>query len=165
VASAAGLGDISTRALVRVWDSPHFSAVLGTELTFPSATDPLLGAEKYRVSPLAALIFHYKNVLFVPVYQQDISYAGNSARADINIIRFRPVIVAVWPRGWWTTVEPGLWWDIEDALLTEDTATLGFEVGKRITERLAFSGKPSVRLNGSEEFAWAVEFSLSYSLD
>ena len=162
VSSAVGLGDISTRALFRVWQSPHFSAVVGTELTFPTATDPLLGTQKYSVSPLAALVFQYRNFFFVPVYQQVISYAGNVDRNKINIIRFRPVLLAAWPRGWWTTLEPGLWWDLEDAFLTEDTATLGFEVGKRITERLAFSGKPSVRLNGSEEFAWSLDFSLSY---
>ena len=162
VSSAVGLGDIKTRALFRVWQSPHFSAVVGTELTFPTATDPLLGTQKFQVSPLAALIFQYRNFLFVPVYQQVISYAGNVDRNEINIIRFRPVLLAAWPRGWWTTLEPGLWWDLENAFLTEDTATLGFEVGKRITERLAFSGKPSVRLNGSEEFAWSLDFSLSY---
>ena len=64
-----------------------------------------------------------------------------------------------------TTLDPGLWWDLEDELLTEDTATLGLEVGKRLTDRLAFSAKPSVRLNGSEEFAWPIDFSLSYKLD
>ncbi len=53
----------------------------------------------------------------------------------------------------------------KDELLTEDTATLGLEVGKRLTDRLAFSAKPSVRLNGSEEFAWPIGFSLSYLLD
>ena len=105
VSSAVGLGDISTRALFRVWQSPHFSVVVGTELTFPTATDPLLGTQKYRVSPLAALVFQYRNFLFVPVYQQVISYAGNVDRNEINIIRFRPVLLAAWPRGWWTLTQ------------------------------------------------------------
>jgi hypothetical protein len=65
------------------------------ELFFPTASDPLLGAEKYSIAPAAAGVFQLlANLFFIPIYQQLISYAGDSNRADLNILRIRPVLLA-----------------------------------------------------------------------
>ena len=161
-----GTGDLSARALWRVWNRPKAAAFVGLEFFFPTASDPLLGTEKYSVAPTAAAFFQIRDDLFfIPVYQQLISYAGNDGRADLNILRIRPILLKNWPGRWWTLLDPGFLWDLEDDLLTSDTMTLGLEVGKHVTDRIALSGKPSMQVYGSEDFAWAFELSFTYRLD
>lgn len=161
-----GTGDLSARALWRVWNRPKAAVFVGLEFFFPTASDPLLGTEKYSVAPTAAAFFQIRDDLFfIPVYQQLISYAGNDGRADLNILRIRPILLKNWPGRWWTLLDPGFLWDLEDDLLTSDTMTLGLEVGKHVTDRIALSGKPSMQVYGSEDFAWAFELSFTYRLD
>jgi len=41
--------------------------------------------------------------------------------------------------------------------------TLGLEVGKILTPRFAVTAKPSIQTYGTEDFAWAVELSVTFS--
>jgi hypothetical protein len=41
------------------------------------------------------------------------------------------MILAQWPRGWWTLLDPGFLWDLEDDLESKDTMTVGLEVARR----------------------------------
>ena len=94
-----GIGDLSTRVLWRFLDTTRVSAFAGVEFAFPTASDPLVGTEKYSVVPTAALYVPvFDKVSFIPVYQQLISFAGEDDRADLNIVRFRPLVLAQWPR-------------------------------------------------------------------
>jgi hypothetical protein len=164
--SAFGIGDVSARILWRAWDHPRISTFVGLELFFPSAADPLLGSGKFVVSPIAGLVLKIlDNLYFVPFYQQFISYAGSDARAELNVLRIRPMLVAAWPRKWWTLLDIGLLWDLEDTLPLEDTMTIGLEVGKQLTDQLSLSGKPSIQAYGTEDFAWALEFALTFRFD
>ena len=43
--------------------------------------------------------------------------------------------------------------------------TLGLEVGKQLTDRIALSGKPGIQVHGSEDFAWAFELALTFRFD
>jgi hypothetical protein len=43
--------------------------------------------------------------------------------------------------------------------------TLGLEVGKLLTKRLAVTGKPSIQVYGTEDFAWAMELSIAFNFD
>ena len=65
-----GTGDLSTRVLWRAWNHPRVAAFVGLELFFPTASNPLLGTEKYSLAPTAAAFFQVlDNVFFIPVYQ------------------------------------------------------------------------------------------------
>ncbi len=161
-----GTGDLSARVLWRAWNNPRAAAFVGLEFFFPTASDPLLGTEKYSLAPTAAAFFQIRDDLyFIPIYQQLISYAGNDERADLNILRIRTVLLAQWPGRWWTLLDPGFLWDLEDDLPTSDTMTLGLEVGKQVTDRIALSGKPSIQVYGREDFAWAFELSFTFRLE
>ncbi len=163
--SEFGLGDLRARALWRFWHSGPAAAVVGVDLFFPTATDPLLGTEKYSVAFTAAFVYQIENIFLIPVYQQLVSYAGKDSRADIDIARFRPIVLAQWPHGWWTALDPGFLWDLEDDLPTEDTFTLGLELGKALTDRLSISTRPAIRAYGSEDFGWSVELAFSYHFE
>jgi hypothetical protein len=161
-----GFGDLSTRAIWRFLDTTHVTAFAGVEFAFPTASDPILGTEKYSVIPTAALYIPITDkISFIPIYQQLISFAGERDRADLEVVRLRSVVLAQWPRGWWTMLDPGFLWDLEDDRETKNTMTLGLEVGKSIAPRLAVTGKPSIQIYGTEDFAWAVELSLAFSFD
>ncbi len=71
-------------------------------------------------------------------------------------------IWAVWVRG---PEHPGFLWDLEDDRETKDTMTVGLEVGKLLTPQFAVTGKPSIQAYGTEDFAWAVELSITFSFD
>ncbi len=160
------IGDLSTRVLWRFFDTTQVAAFAGVEFAFPTASDPLVGTEKYSVVPTAALYIPvFDKVSFIPIYQQLISFAGEDDRADLDIVRFRPLVLAEWPRGWWTMLDPGFLWDLEDDRKTKDTMTLGLEVGKLLTQRFAVTGKPSIQVYGTEDFAWAMELSITFSFD
>ena len=73
-------------------------------------------------------------------------------------------VAAVDGPGWWAALDPGFLWDLENDVLTRDTMTLGVEVGKRLTDRIALSTKPSYRVYGTEDFVWAVEVIFSLTL-
>ena len=164
--SEFGSSDLSTRVLWRAWNHPKAAAFVGLELFFPTASDPLLGTEKYIASPILVGFFPLlDNLFFIPVYQHLLSYAGNDDRADINILRFRPLMLAQWPRGWWCLLDPGFLWDLEDDLPTKDTMTLGLEVGKQVTERMTLSGKPAIQVYGTEDFGWAFDLSFTFRFD
>jgi hypothetical protein len=164
--SQFGTSDLSARVLWRAWEHPRAAAFVGLEMFFPTASDPMLGTEKYSISPIAlAFLPITKRLFFIPVYQQLISYAGDNDRADLNILRFRPILVAQWPRRWFTLLDPGFLWDLEDDLETKDTMTLGLEVGKQVTDHIVMSGKPSIQVYGTEDFAWAFELSFTYRFD
>jgi hypothetical protein len=161
-----GTSDLSARVLWRAWNHPRAAAFVGLELFFPTASDPTLGTEKYSISPIAAAFFPItKNFFFIPVYQQLISYAGDDDRADLNILRLRPILLAQWPRRWFTLLDPGFLWDLEDDLKTDDTLTLGLEVGKQVTDRITLSGKPGVQVYGTEDFAWSFDLSFTYRFE
>jgi len=161
-----GISDLSIRALVRVSNQPRAAVFVGLEFFFPTASDPILGSEKYTIAPIvAAFVPLLDNVFLIPIYQQFISYAGNEARADLNILRIRPVVLMQWPKRWYTLLDPGFLWDLEDDLPLEDTMTLGLEVGRQLTDRVALSGKPSVQFYGTEDFDWAFELSWTYRFD
>ena len=56
-------------------------------------------------------------------------------------------------------------WDLEDDLESKDTMTVGLEVGKALTPRFTITGNPSIWAYGTEDFAWAVELSVTFSFD
>jgi len=62
-------------------------------------------------------------------------------------------------------LDPGFLWDLEDDRDTEDTMTLGLEVGKLLTKRISVTGKPSIQIYGTEDFAWAMELSITFNFD
>jgi hypothetical protein len=161
-----GMGDLSARALWRPWRNERLAAFVGLDLVFPTASDPILGTEKYSVAPAVAGFAQLMDRLaFIPVYQQIISFAGKDDRFDLNIVRFRPILVAYWPGELYTLLEPGFYWDLEDDRPNQDTMTLGLEVGRQLTKQTGLSAKPSVQVYGTEEFAWAFELTLSYRFD
>ncbi len=161
-----GTSDLSARVVWRAWNHPRVAAFVGLEFVFPTASDPILGTEKYSLAPIAAAFIQvFDNVFFIPVYQQLISYAGNDQRADLNILRIRPIVLVQLPRRWWALLDPGFLWDLEDDLPTRDTMTIGLEIGRQLTDEFALSGKPSVQVYGTEDFAWAFELSLTYRFD
>lgn len=164
--SEFGISDISTRVLVRVWNRRRVATFAGLELFFPTASDPILGTEQYSVAALAAAVVQLaERVFFVPVYQQFISYAGDDDRAEFNILRFRPMLIATWEHRIYTLLDPGFYWDLEDELPLKDTMTVGVEVGKRVGRRMTFSGKPSIKVYGTEDFEWAFELGATYRFD
>ncbi len=63
-----GLGDLRTRTLWRVWHTPLTATFIGVDLFFPTATDPLLGTEKYSIAPIAAFLYQIRKYRLTLLY-------------------------------------------------------------------------------------------------
>jgi hypothetical protein len=92
--SQGGLGD-TTLSLFFSPKSPGPGGMIwaiGPELYFPTATDDLLGAEKWGAGPTAVVIWQKHGWTYGALANHIWSYAGNEGRQEISSTFFQPVL-------------------------------------------------------------------------
>ncbi len=100
--SQFGLGDINLSLFVSPQNSSGEGITwgFGPVLLFPTATDDLLGAEKWGAGPTAVAL-NVRGPLTVGMLANHIwSYAGGSDRDDISNSLFQPFAAYTWPSAW-----------------------------------------------------------------
>jgi|SRR5262245_29070255 len=111
----SGLGDVQFRFFTLPWynDSKTLKVLAGLDFYVPSAQGALLdqpasnaivassiGTGLYRVEPIIGLVWNLQpNILFAPIYEQDISFAGDPKRLPINVGKWRIFGMYSWPTG------------------------------------------------------------------
>src|SRR5262245_5128366 len=106
-----GLGDLTTEFFFSprkpIQLGPHASLIwgIGPVFQFPTATDELLGTEKWSVGPdfvvfLSNSALHITtSFLILNVW----SFAGDENRADVNAMTLQPFLNHNLPKGWYLT--------------------------------------------------------------
>lgn len=105
--SQFGLGDINMSLFVSPQNSSDGGITwgVGPVLLFPSATDDLLGAEKWGAGP-AAVALTVRGPLTVGMLANHIwSYAGDSDRGDISSTFMQPFAAYTWPSAWTVSLQ------------------------------------------------------------
>jgi len=102
-----GLGDIYGQLLLIPYTKDNFFFAVGSGLTAPSATEDSLGGGKWQISPLAIPGWRFKDPrgIFFIKFQDYVSFAGKSDRADIHYMTFTPVLLMKLSERWWGGVD------------------------------------------------------------
>jgi hypothetical protein len=104
--SVFGLSDINYSALFTRTREASVHWALGPSVWFPSATDPLLGTEKWAAG-FGADALYIRNPWIIRVFaRQRWSFAGADDRADVNQSIIRPMITYGLEDGWFLISDP-----------------------------------------------------------
>ncbi len=133
-----GLGDLQFFDLVSIkqsWGRWGF----GPALVFPTATSKSLGAGKWQAGPSFALIYtKVKNLTVGAVFQNPISFAGDSSRPGVNSLIITPTftynipveyVPGYWKQGWFIGLSDYNWtfdWENGGA----GTIPIGLQAGR-----------------------------------
>ena len=173
--SVAGLSDIRLRVGARVLKGDDGAVFLGTEVYFPTATNPQLGGNEYRVGPTVVGSYRlpdwqstaYLWVEYLTGVTGQIGRGSNGgASADdssTSELRIRTRFSTLWSKTWWSFVEPRLFVDFDQNAKTG--AVLLFEWGRRLDKHWRVYLRPEVGLWGQSvpgAFNYGVEFGVRY---
>ncbi len=140
----SGLGDLYLQALFVPWLKNGFGIAVGTGMNFPTATDPTLGNGKWQAAPLAVPIWffeHGRGFFYIRV-QEHLSFAGDSARQDVNFSEVVPTVLRTFKRRWWVLADTNMRTDWEHAGVT--TFRSGLEIGRVLNPHFGLSVKPEI---------------------
>lgn len=110
---------------------------VGPIVSLPTATDEVLGTEKWSVGPAAAIVATPGRWVFGFVVNNLWSVGGASTREDINAFALRPFVYYNFPSGWYTVTSPtirAVWTaDSDDRWIVPLGGGVGkvFQVGKQ----------------------------------
>jgi hypothetical protein len=105
--SQSGLGDINLSLFVSP-DNPDNGGItwgVGPVLLFPTATDELLGAEKWGAGPAAIVLKTWDQWTVGMLANHVWSYAGESDRNDISSTFLQPFAAYTWPSAWTVSLQ------------------------------------------------------------
>ncbi len=101
-----GLGDIIYQGFFSPRDSGSFTWGVGPILSFPTATDEILGAEKWGAGPAAVGLVTSGPIVTGALISQIWSYAGDSDRQDVSLMTIQPFFNYNFDQGWYVTTSP-----------------------------------------------------------
>jgi hypothetical protein len=98
--SIFGLGDIMEEAFLSPSKENKVMWGVGTALSFPTATDSMLGAGKWSAGPAAVLVTTPKPWVIGMITYNMWSFAGDGNRADVNQFDIQYFVNYNLPKGW-----------------------------------------------------------------
>ncbi|QQL46088.1 transporter [Sulfuriroseicoccus oceanibius] len=101
-----GLGDLNYTGFLSPAKSGAVIWGVGPSLMFPSATDPLLGAEKWSLGPSAVILTQPKPWSLGLLGRHLWSVGGASDRADVNQTLLQPFVNYNLDNGWYLMTDP-----------------------------------------------------------
>lgn len=113
VGSTTGLGDIT----LMNWFSPlprgSFTWGVGPVTVWPTATDDVLGTDKFSIGPSAVLVYSNPKFIAASVINAWWSVGGDSDAPDVGIFYWQPIFTYFLPDRWYLTTAPVLLADLE----------------------------------------------------
>ncbi len=100
---------------------------LGPVFVFPTASEGVLGSEKWQVGPTVVGIFHAEKWQLAFLIQNPISFAGDKSRRDVNRLIWQPILVYWLQKQWYVGLQ-----GTPKSLNWENDAALTFPVSIRI---------------------------------
>jgi hypothetical protein len=156
--NATGLGDINISevfAMKSSWGKFGFGPCFG----FPSATNSVLGSEKWTAGLVAVVIYNKpKHLMLGAFVNQYFSYAGSSLRPNRNYMTIQPFIDYIFSKGYFIMINPVCTFDWEKDNYVIPLA-LGF--GKAFAKNLSAFVMPEYILTGSTKKSFVIQFNLN----
>lgn len=155
-----GFGDFNVRANWVPYMKGKVGVMLGSEFSFNTASNSVLGTGKNTIAPVGVLAFFLNDgLIFAPAYQQTVSYGGDSARRDVNIgaIDLYLVKLTKSKRNWFI-LDPTI---LADYANNRTSGTLEFEAGQIVGRMMGGIGsiyiRPGVGLGTDRIYNWNLE--------
>jgi len=104
--SATGLGDINPTFFLSPAKPGSVIWGLGPTFTLPTATDELLGSEKWSMGPAAVALTIQGPWVFGALVNNQWSFVGNNKRDEVNQMLLQPFVNYNLPAGWYLTSSP-----------------------------------------------------------
>jgi len=106
IGGESGLGDLNYQLFVSPAKPSKFIWGAGPALVFPTATEDILGSEKWSAGPAAVGLVMPGQFVVGFVAQQVWSYAGDDDRADVSEFLTQLFVNYNFSKGWYVTSAP-----------------------------------------------------------
>ena len=106
VHGASGLGDMSLSLFLSPAKVGPIIWGAGPIVSFPTATDDILGAGKFSVGPTVVLLRSQGHWLYGSLVYNLFSVAGSSTRSDVDQMLMQPFVNYNLPHRWYLTSSP-----------------------------------------------------------
>jgi hypothetical protein len=131
ISSTSGIGDVNLSLFLS--PSRAFHRIIwgaGPIVSFPTASEAILGTKKLSVGPTAVALTSRGHWLFGMLVNNVFSVAGPSARADVNQMFLEPFVNYNFRHGWYLTTSPEATADWEKQRSQRWLVPVGGGVGK-----------------------------------
>ncbi|MCK9452669.1 MAG: hypothetical protein M0Q90_13325 [Bacteroidales bacterium] len=161
-----GLGDVTMSAFFSPKAPTSKGLIWGVGPVFvvPTATDKLLGAEKFGVGPTAIGLMQVGKITVGLLFNHVWSVAGSATRADINNSFFQPFLAKNFPGGYAVSLNTELsqnW----DAKATTGTINIGgskvIAIGKQRAQ-IAFGPRIPYGNGNNSDWGFRAQFTLLF---
>ena len=144
----------------RIYASSNVALFLGTDGSFPTASEKQLGTGKYTIRPggaMAVRLPRVRSLLFV--LAEDVnSIGGDPSRLDIHFTQVQSTINTIWSKQWWSLASTTV--DIDWKHRQQVAVNLLGEIGYRFDNHWRVFAGPAVGVMGRDTVLgldWAVQ--------
>jgi hypothetical protein len=156
--NATGLADMTFAdnvAFKTSWGKFGF----GFNLSFPTATAPVLGSGKWMAGPSGVIFYNKpKHMMLGLVVNQYFSYAGSPSRPPVCYMNVQPFIDVIFNKGYFIMINPICTLDWQNGNYTVPLA-LGF--GKAFAKNLSCYVMPEYVVSGPTRNTFIIQFNLN----
>lgn len=163
-----GIGDFNITAFVAPRNTDGLVWGVGPVLSFPTASDDVLGSEKYSAGLSAVALTMPGRWVIGGLVSNVWSYAGDDDRDDVNSFLFQYFVNYNFPSGWYLTSAPVITADWEADSGDRWTVPVGGGIGKILR-----IGKQPVNIStlffynvekptGAADWSWRFQFQLMF---
>jgi len=163
--ASAGIGNLLTRIAWRAVRNDDYALVVGSELTFDTASNANLGSGKHVLAPFAfaAIDLPQAKSVFFPYIQYGKAIGGDASREDVNYTNMRGSLLTRWPDKMYSFIEYSYWIDHQHSNVT--SSQVKAEVGKFLLPKTGFYVRPGTGLSGTDQrfgVHWSLELGLRH---
>jgi len=126
-----GVSDLTFRTGGRVYASENVALFIGTDGSFPTASETQLGTGKYTIGPGGAMAVPLARVrsLFFLIAEDFNSIGGDPSRANLHFTQVTPAFNTIWSQHWWT--QAIVQWNVDWNHARKTTMNRQGEIGHR----------------------------------
>jgi hypothetical protein len=156
-ATQSGFGDVGLKFNYRAFLNAKNALILNLDTTYPTATKDAFTSGKYVASPGATFAMFFANgaKIFAPSFQQKLSFAGDSDRADVNQSQVDLYFVWKPTKTSWVIVDPQVLYDWEAGTTFGQTE---IEYGRMLFGGMSAYLRPGIGIGADRPLDWNVEF-------
>ena len=128
----AGFGDLELFDLA-AFKKPWGQWGAGLTFVFPTASSEILGQGKWQIGPAIAIMYtKFPDLILGAVFQNQISFAGDPSREDVNALIITPTITMNFADGWFAGYSD-FNWTVNWRNDAEVTIPIGLQCGKVVS--------------------------------